>query len=136
MEAIVSGRRRAGKGANVKYMVIIYGNQELWDSWSPEEWREHVGKQNAFNKRYKESGELLGAYGTADPDKAKTVRVREGVPAVTDGPYLESKEHLASWYLLDVPTEERALEIAAEIPFAAVRQVEVWPITHDAWDKL
>jgi hypothetical protein len=62
--------------------------------------------------------------------------VREGVPAVTDGPYLESKEYLASWYMLDVPTEERALEIAAEIPFASVRAVEVWPITHDGWDKI
>ncbi|WP_243772463.1 YciI family protein [Actinomadura barringtoniae] len=117
-------------------MVIIYGNKELWDSFSPDDFREHIGAQDAFNKRYKESGELLGAYGTADADQAKTVRVREGVPAVTDGPYLESKEYLASWYMLDVPTEERALEIAAEIPFASFRAVEVWPIKHDAWDRM
>jgi hypothetical protein len=60
------------------------------------------------------------------------VRVRNAAPTVTDGPYLESKEYLASYYLLDVDSEQRALDIAAEMPFAAVRGVEVWPIVHEA----
>ena len=49
---------------------------------------------------------------------------------ITDGPFLESKEHLASYYMLDVPDEQRALDIAAEMPFA-FRAVEVWPVMHD-----
>ena len=46
--------------------------------------------------------------------------LKDGQPAVTDGPYLETKEYLASWYLLDVDSEQRALEIAAELPTAVV----------------
>jgi hypothetical protein len=116
----------------VKYMLIIYGNQELWDSIPPDEWTRQLAAFDAFNQRHFEAGELLGAYGVADAVQAKTVRVRGGVPAVTDGPYLETKEYLASWYLLDVENEQRALEIAAELPAAASAQVEVWPILHEA----
>jgi len=58
--------------------------------------------------------------------------VREGTPAVTDGPYLEAKEYLASYYLLDVESEERAVEIAGRMPYAAFRSVEVWPVQHEA----
>jgi hypothetical protein len=116
----------------VKYMIIIYGNQELWESFSTEEFSAAIAAQDAFNRRYTETGELLGAYGNADAAQAKVVRVRDGVPVVTDGPYLETKEYLASWYLIDVEGEERALRIAAEIPFASTRGVEVWPILHEA----
>jgi hypothetical protein len=58
--------------------------------------------------------------------------VRDGVLAVTDGPYLETKEYLASWSLVDVENEQRALEMAAEMPFASQNAVEVWPILHEA----
>jgi hypothetical protein len=116
----------------MKYMVIIYGNRELWESFSQEEIGKAIAEQDAFNKRYLETGELLGAYGLADAVNAKTVRVRGGVPAVTDGPYLESKEYLASFYLMDCESGQRALELAAEIPFASYNAVEWWPIMHEA----
>jgi hypothetical protein len=116
----------------MKYMIIIYGNQELWESFSAEETQKHIAEQDAFNRKYAETGELLGAYGTADAVQAKTVRVRNGLPAVTDGPYLESKEYLASWYLVEVDDEQRALDLAAELPFASVGAVEVWPLPHEA----
>ena len=112
----------------MKYMVILYGNQELWDSITPGEWQEAIAAQEAFNKKYFETGELLGAFGLGDAPKV--VRVRDGQPAVTDGPYLETKEYLGSLAMLEVDGEERALEIAAENPFAAFRQVEVWPVLH------
>ena len=116
----------------MKYMLIIYGNRELWGSFSKQEWGETIARFDAFNEKFLATGELLGGFGVADADRAKTVRVRDGVPAVTDGPYLESKEYLASWWLLDVADERRALEIAAEIPSASMREVEVWPVLHEA----
>jgi len=116
----------------VKYMLIIYGNQELWSSFDPAEQQKLFAAFDAFNKRFYSTGELLGAYGVADAAATKLVRVRDGQPAVTDGPYLETKEYLASWYLLDVDGEQRALEIAAELPSAVHRPVEVWPILHEA----
>jgi hypothetical protein len=116
----------------MKYMLIIYGNQELWSSFPPEEMAREIAAFDAFNKKYYDSGELLGAYGVADAAAAKLVRLADGQPAVTDGPYLETKEYLASWYLLDVDSEERALEIAADLPAAKSMPVEVWPILHEA----
>jgi len=116
----------------MKYLLMIYANQETWAGLGPEEWTKGIAEQEAFNREFFETGELLGAYGLADAENAKVVRVREGAAAVTDGPYVEAKEHLASYYLLDVDSEQRALEIAARMPFASFRAVEVWPVLHEA----
>jgi hypothetical protein len=113
-------------------MLIIYGNEELWNSVEPAEQQRLFGAFDEFNKSHYASGELLGAYGMADPAATKLVRLRDGQPAVTDGPYLETKEYLASWYLIDVDSEQRALEIAAALPSAAYQPAEVWPILHEA----
>lgn len=120
----------------MKYITIIYGNKDLWESFPPEEAARLIGEVDAFNRRYQETGEMLGAYGLGDELMARTVRVRGGVPAVTDGPYIEAKEFVSSFFLLDVEDENRALEIAAEYPFAAYNAVEVWPILHEASDSL
>src|ERR1700761_3744221 len=116
----------------MKYMLIIYGNQELWSSFDPAEMAKEIAAFDAFNKKYYDSGELLGAYGVADAAATKLVRLADGQPAVTDGPYLETKEYLASWYLIDVDSEQRAVEIAAALPSAAHQPTEVWPILHEA----
>lgn len=120
----------------MKYIAIIYGNKELWESFSPEEAARAIAETDALNKRFAESGELLAAYGLGDELTAKTVRVREGVPAVTDGPYIETKEFVSSFWLLDVENEARALEIVAQMPFAAQNAIEVWPILHEAGTEM
>lgn len=116
----------------MKYMLIIYGNEELWNSVEPAEQQRLFAAFDEFNKAHYATGELLGAYGMADPAASKLVRLRDGQPAVTDGPYLETKEYLASWYLIDVDSEQRALEIAAALPSAVYQSAEVWPILHEA----
>ena len=116
----------------MKYMLIIYGNQELWSSIDPAEFGKMIAEFDVFNKKYYDSGELLGAYGVADAAAAKLVRLSDGQPAVTDGPYLETKEYLASFWLLDCESEERALQIAAEMPFADAEPVELWPVLHES----
>ncbi|MFJ9680824.1 YciI family protein [Streptomyces sp. NPDC101194] len=116
----------------MKYIAMIYGNQEKWDSFPAEAWPEAIAKQEAFNRKYRESGELLGAYGLADAVNAKLVRRKNGAPAVTDGPYLETKEYIASFYLLDCESQERAQQIAADMPFASEDPVELWPVLHES----
>ncbi len=120
----------------MKYMVIIYGNKDLWESFPPEAATEAIAQVDAFNRRYAGTGELLSAYGLGDELTARTVRVRDGVPAVTDGPYLEAKEFVSSFFILDCETEGRALEIAAEYPFASFNAVEMWPILHEAGQEM
>jgi hypothetical protein len=134
----MNGPTRAGehKEASVKYMVIIYGNKDLWQSFPPEVAGKAIAEVGAFNKRHIESAEMLAAYGLGDELTAKTVRVRNGVAAVTDGPYLEAKEFVSSFFILDCENEQRALEIAAEYPFAAHNAVDVWPILHEAGQEM
>ncbi|HEY6493703.1 MAG TPA: YciI family protein [Trebonia sp.] len=112
----------------MKYLMLVYGNQEKWASVTAEA----IARQDAFNRKYQESGELIGAYGLADAVNAKLVRRAGGLPAVTDGPYLETKEYIASFYLLDCENEERALQIAADMPWADEDPIEFWPILHEA----
>src|ERR1700730_7296167 len=111
-------------------MLIIYGNQELWSSIDPADYAKEIAAFDAFNKKYAETGELLGAYGVADAAATKLVRLADGQPAITDGPYLETKEYLASWYLIDVDSEQRAVEIAAALPSAVHQPTEVWRMRH------
>ena len=70
----------------MKYLLMIYGNQEKWESFPAEEWPAAIARQEAFNARYRATGELLGAYGLADAVSAKLVRRSDGLPVVTDGP--------------------------------------------------
>ena len=116
----------------MKYLMMIYGSQEKWDALTPEQWSEAIPKFDAFNARYKETGELLGAYGLGDVATSRLVRRENGVAAVTDGPYLETKEHIATLYLLDVESEDRAREIAADLPYADVEPAELWPVLHES----
>jgi hypothetical protein len=116
----------------MKYLLMIYGNQEKWESIPPEQWPAAIARQDAFNAKYRDTGELLGSYGLADAVNAKLVRRAGGLPDVTDGPYLETKEYLASFWLLDCESQERAQEIAADMPFADTDPVELWPILHES----
>jgi hypothetical protein len=116
----------------MKYIAMIYGSQAKWESFPAEAWPEAIAKVEAYNAKYRESGELLGAYGLADAAMAQLVRRNDGVPAITDGPYLETKEYLASFYLLDCESLERAQQIAADFPFADTDPVELWPILHES----
>ena len=78
-------------------------------------WTDAIARQEAFNAKYRQTGELLGSYGLADAAQAKLVRRVNGLAAVTDGPYLETKEYMASFRLLDCDSHERAEQIAADI---------------------
>ncbi|HEX6421294.1 MAG TPA: YciI family protein [Acidimicrobiales bacterium] len=113
-------------------MLLIYGNEELWESFPPETMAEVIRETDALQAELRASGEFVGAYGVADQAQAKTVTVQGGSPVVTDGPYLEAKEYLGSFDIIDCDSLERALEIAARVPFARYGKVEVRPLMHEA----
>lgn len=116
----------------MKYMLLIYGNEELWESFPQGDMAELIRQTDALQAELRETGEFVGAYGVADQAQAKTVRLQDGVPAVTDGPYIEAKEYLGSFDIIDCDSLERALEIAARVPFARYGSVEVRPLMHEA----
>ena len=117
---------------DVKYMLLIYGNEEIFGAFPEEVFAEVVRETNALQQELRESGEFIGAWGVADQVNAKRVQLKDGAPVVTDGPYLEAKEYLGSFDIIDCETEERALEIAARVPWARYGTVEVRPLMHEA----
>jgi hypothetical protein len=116
----------------MKYMLLIYGNEATWAAFPAEQADAVFRETDMLNRELLSTGELVGAYGLANLDSAKMVRAAGGVPAVTDGPFLESKEHLASFTILECDSLDRALEIAARNPASRYVGVEVRLLTHEA----
>ncbi|WP_327092693.1 YciI family protein [Nonomuraea sp. NBC_01738] len=114
----------------MKFMLIMHGNPQIWDALTEQERNEVMGGHGPFMETLRESGEMVGTVALADPSQSAVVRVRGGVPAVTDGPYLEAKEYLGGYYLVECDSRERALELAALIPDAGVEGlgIEVRPV--------
>lgn len=114
----------------MRYMLLIYNNPATYEAFSEEERNALFGEVDAIMKELTASGELVGGEALADASQTKTVRVRGGVPAITDGPFAEAKEHLAGYITVECETIERAVEIAARWPDAKYFAMEVRPIMH------
>ncbi|MFF9645676.1 YciI family protein [Kitasatospora aureofaciens] len=114
----------------MKYLIMMYPNAEVLDALSEEERNAVFQGHGGFMEKIKETGEFVGTLALAGTDQSSVVRVRGGVPAVTDGPYAEAKEYVGGVYIIEVKDQERAHEIAAMIPDAAVEGlgIEVRPI--------
>src|ERR1700680_5119510 len=87
--------------------------------------RERVAFMHRLDKDMRESGELVDEQGLADGSQAKTVRFENGIPVTTDGPFAESKESLVGYWIVDVESEERAIEIASRIVAFVKEPIEV-----------
>ena len=102
----------------MKFMLMMNaprGNGE-WGvaKWAQEDLKAHIRFMKRFSEQLGKSGELVGAEGLAAPGRARVVRAgKGGAPEVTDGPFAESKEFLAGYWIVDVENKERAYEIAA-----------------------
>ncbi|WP_459719433.1 YciI family protein [Actinophytocola sp. KF-1] len=82
--------------------------------WDPADIKAHIDFMHDFSKKLVADGEFVDAQGLAGPDEAKVVRATAtGTPAVTDGPFPESKEFLAGFWVIDVESLDRAIEVAA-----------------------
>ena len=102
----------------MKFMLMMHaprGNGG-WavENWRPEDLSAHIDFMKGFAGELAAAGELVGAEGLASPDQARIVRASgNGQPLVTDGPFTETKEFLAGYWIVQCGTPERAYEIAA-----------------------
>lgn len=100
----------------MKYMLMMFGDQASMLEMRSVEWiREMIQFMHTVNDDLTGSGELVSAEGLVDASQAKTVRIVDGAPVPTDGPFAESKESLAGYWIVDVDSEVRALEIAQHV---------------------
>jgi hypothetical protein len=102
----------------MKFMLMMQGTKQGMASlatWSADDFKRHVQFMIAFNAKLTSQGELVVAEGLDMPDNARVVRgTPSGAPAVTDGPFPETKEFLAGFWIIDVDSRERAYAVAAE----------------------
>jgi hypothetical protein len=106
-------------------MLLIYQNPAAAQLLSDADRQSIFDEVDAIMNELMASGEWVGGEGLADPSTAKTVRVRDGVPAITDGPYAEAKEQMVGYCIVDCESTERAVEIAAQWPDARLWGMEV-----------
>jgi hypothetical protein len=103
-----------------RYLLIVTFEPGVVDSpmeeWQPEEITAHLDYYRALNRQLAENGELVDTTILTPPDAARIVRAdAAGGQVVTDGPFQEVKEWVAGFQVIDVDTQERALEIAAQV---------------------
>lgn len=112
----------------MKYMVLIYSSPQTWNAMSQEE-RDEVAREHfALDRELMESGEYVGGNALSDHVQSKVIRFRDGAALITDGPYVEAKEHLAGYDIIECESMERALEVGARNPHARLDGVEVRPV--------
>jgi hypothetical protein len=116
----------------VKYLLMIYANQDTFAGVAPEEIDRLIADTEAHQAELKANGEWLAAYGVADQVNCKTVTTKSGETLVTDGPYIEAKEYLGSFDIIDCESMERAVEIAAGVPFGRYGSVEIRPLMDES----
>jgi hypothetical protein len=106
----------------MKYMLLMQATHSNWNafgSMAPADIQAHVAFMIKLNQDLAKSGELVDAQGLSPPGQAKVVRAGAGgAPAVTDGPFPEAKEFLAGYWIVDVRSPERVIELAAQISAA------------------
>jgi hypothetical protein len=133
----------------MKYMIQTYASQQDYDAmaakptgepvWSPRDFAAMVAFMQAFNSDLAESGELVETRGLTAPVHARRLQMRGGVPVATDGPYAETTEVLAGYWIVECDSFDRATEIAARLSacpgpaeVAARAYADVRPIAESA----
>jgi hypothetical protein len=109
----------------VKYMILTYGSQQDYDlmagkagdkpALSPEDFAPMGAFMQSFNEDLEKSGELVDTRGLTAPVHTRRIQLQNGVPAVTDGPYAETQEVLAGYWIVECESFDRATEIAARL---------------------
>ncbi|HEU4557302.1 MAG TPA: YciI family protein [Longimicrobium sp.] len=102
----------------MRFMLMMHapygtGKYEIFD-WAPEDFQAHIAFLQSLNKELTEAGEYVEVQGLTPPRQAKLVRAgKDGAP-ITDGPFPEAKEFLAGYWIVEVDSPERAVEIATK----------------------
>ena len=110
----------------MKYMILIYGSQQDYDAlagspaagqpgWSAADFAALGGFMESFTQDLDESGELVETRGLTAPAQTRRIRLRAGVPVVTDGPYAEAEEVLAGYWIVECDSFDCATQIAARL---------------------
>ena len=116
-----------------KFLMSVFGPDSDYDKdnygyESPEQMQESFAATEAFNNKLQEQGYFVTADGLDRPSSATVVDGMGDKPIFTDGPFAETKEYIAGFWIIDVPNRDVALQLAAEASKACIGKVEVRPM--------
>jgi len=112
----------------MQYLLTIYVDESAVAAVPPEQGLQMTEAYEALTAELKEAGAFLGGEGLQGTSTATTVRVRDGEPLLTDGPFAETREQLAGYYLLECADLDEAVRWAAKVPSATRGSIEVRPV--------
>ena len=112
----------------MEYLLLVYSNDDAMQSMPQEQVRGVVDAYMAYTQALQDANVLRGANRLRPASAATTVRVASGHTQVVDGPFAETKEQLAGYYLIEVPDLDAALSWAARCPGASFGAIEVRPV--------
>jgi hypothetical protein len=112
----------------MQYLLLLYANEAGWSNLSQAEQEQGMAAYRAYGEALRKAGVYKGSNRLQPNSTATTVRLADGKSQVLDGPYVETKEQLGGYYLIEVPDLDAALSWAARCPGASHGTVEVRPI--------
>lgn len=112
----------------MQYLLLIYANENEYETLNPSQREGLLTDYTAFTKSIVQSGHFKAADRLRPVSTATSVRLRDGKPMITDGPFAETREQLGGYYLLDAKDLDEAIEIATRIPSVRYGTIEVRPI--------
>ena len=113
----------------MQYLLALYHEESGWEDVTPEQIREMMGPWNEFEQQIVDAGVKVAGEALQQSTNATTVKITEGDDRpVTDGPFVEAKEQLGGFYLLDCENLDEALEWAKKVPLQPGGSVEVRPV--------
>ena len=114
----------------MKFLCLICAEKTM-EQMPEADAAKHFEDYREFTAAIRESGHFVGCNRLLPPPAATTVRVRQGKVSTTDGPYVETKEQLGGYYVIEAKDLDEAIQVAARIPGAWIGCVEVRPIAED-----
>ena len=112
----------------MRFMLLCYDDKQAWDKAGEAALQKAMEEAVRLTHELKAKGQYLSAAPLHPTSTATSVRMRDGKPLVTDGPFAETREHLGGYYLIDVKHLDEAIAIAARHPGARVGTVEIRPV--------
>ena len=112
----------------MKYLCLIYDDEKNWVNLPQAEMDKVMAAHEAFSQTIRAKGQYVSGEALHPVSSATTVRVRNGKTTTTDGPFVETKEQLGGFYIVEAADLNDALLIAAQIPEARTGSIEVRPV--------
>jgi hypothetical protein len=112
----------------MKYLCLVYFEEGTLDALPKSDSAALTGECLAFGEEIRKSGHYLAAEALQPVRTATTLRIRHGKLSTTDGPFVETKEQLGGFYLIEAKDRDEAIRVAARIPPARLGSIEVRPI--------